>query len=119
MKDLLSGGQFVGGEVVQAYVGGEDGLSGLYGRYLAMKLLEAYWSAQGAFFIYIPNVIGDCAKWHGNTGKGDVRRFCGSQGMLIFASINSQGQFTEPVGLTNDNIASIGGYGIRKFVQIS
>ncbi|KAF7885240.1 hypothetical protein EAF00_011058 [Botryotinia globosa] len=42
LKDLLTGGAFAGDEVLQAYVGGENGLDGLFSRYAAIKLLQAY-----------------------------------------------------------------------------
>ncbi|KAJ8070899.1 hypothetical protein OCU04_001258 [Sclerotinia nivalis] len=42
MKDLLLGGAFTGSDILQAYVGGENGLDGLFSRYAAIKLLQAY-----------------------------------------------------------------------------
>ncbi|XXG98321.1 hypothetical protein Hte_004644 [Hypoxylon texense] len=113
MKDLLANGVFSGGEVLQAYAASEDNLDSFYERYMAIKLLEGYWAAQGAFFIYIPNVIGDCPKWHGNTGAGDVLKFCGEKGMFIMAAVDSHGKFGQPAGVTNENVAKIGGYNIK------
>jgi hypothetical protein len=118
MRDLLQGGAFAGGEVLQAYVGGEDGLDGFYARYMAIKLLETYWAGQNAFFIYIPNVTGDCSKWHKNTGNKDVLRFCAEKGMFIMRSIDSNGKLSEPAGVSNENVASIGSYNIRKSLLV-
>ncbi|KAI2624423.1 hypothetical protein GGR54DRAFT_577085 [Hypoxylon sp. NC1633] len=113
MKDMLANGAFSGGEVLQAYSGGENSLENFYERYMAIKLLEAYWAAQGAFFIYIPNVTGDCSGWHKNTGDHDVLRFCGQNGMLIMAAVDHNGQFGQPKGVSNSNVASIGSYNIQ------
>ncbi|KAI0127465.1 hypothetical protein BJ170DRAFT_595338 [Xylariales sp. AK1849] len=113
MKDMLANGAYSGGEVLQAYVSGEDGLDGFYDKYMAIKLLEAYWAGQGAFFIYIPNVTKDCNGWHKNTGKSDVLRFCGTNGMFIMAAVDSSGNFGQPAGVSNDNVASIGNYNIQ------
>ncbi|KAA8573404.1 hypothetical protein EYC84_004990 [Monilinia fructicola] len=114
MKDLLTGGAFSGDEVLQAYVGGENGLDGLFSRYAAIKLLQAYWEAQNAFFVYIPDVTKDCSGWHGNTGgKGDPRRFCGEKGMMILAGVDKDSKFSAPTGIDNGKVSSIGGYGIQ------
>lgn len=122
MKDLLQGGAFAGGEVVQAYVKGEDGLTGAYNRYLAIKVLEAYWAGQGGFFVYIPGVTDDCAKWHKNTGgKKDPLRFCGPNGMLLLAGVGGDGTggktYRAPAGVSPENVASIGNYNIRKSLE--
>lgn len=114
MKDLLTGGAWSGSDVLQAYVGGEEGLDGFFARYLAIRVLQAYWESQNAFFIYIPNVTKDCSGWHGNTGgKGDPRRYCGEKGMLILAGVDSNSQFAPPVGIDNGKVSKIGGFGIR------
>ncbi|KAM0135242.1 hypothetical protein ACHAO1_005327 [Botrytis cinerea] len=116
LKDLLTGGAFAGDEVLQAYVGGEDGLDGLFSRYAAIKLLQAYWEAQNAFFIYIPDVVKDCSGWHGNTGgkkAGDPRRFCGEKGMMILGGVDNNSKFSAPTGIDNGKVASIGGFNIQ------
>ncbi|KAF7868435.1 hypothetical protein EAF04_004967 [Stromatinia cepivora] len=115
MKDLLLGGAFAGSDILQAYVGGEDGLDGLFSRYAAIKLLQAYWEAQNAFFIYIPDITTDCSGWHGNTGgkdAGDPRRYCGEKGMMILAGVDSNSKFLAPEGIDNGKVASIGGFKI-------
>ncbi|RAL62914.1 hypothetical protein DID88_004755 [Monilinia fructigena] len=113
MKDLLTGGAFSGDEVLQAYVGGGDSLDGLFSRYAAIKLLQAYWEAQNAFFIYIPDITKDCSGWHGNTGGKDQGRFCGEKGMMILAGVNKDSSFSAPTGIDNGKVSSIGGYGIQ------
>ncbi|KAI9647625.1 hypothetical protein NHQ30_004010 [Ciborinia camelliae] len=120
MKDLLTGGAFSGGEVLQAYVGGENGLDGLFSRYAAIKLLQAYWEAQNAFFIYIPDVIKDCSGWHGNTGgkkAGDPRRYCGEKGMMILAGVDNNSKFSPPTGIDNGKVSSIGKFNIQSLVN--
>ncbi|KAK7985758.1 hypothetical protein PG988_003380 [Apiospora saccharicola] len=117
MKDLLQGGAFAGGEVVQAYVKGENGLTGAYNRYLAIKVLEAYWAGQGGFLVYIPGVTNDCAKWHKNTGgKKDVLRYCGPNGMALLVGVANDDMggktYRAPVNVSPENVASIGSYNI-------
>ncbi|APA06095.1 predicted protein [Sclerotinia sclerotiorum 1980 UF-70] len=115
MKDLLLGGAFSGSDILQAYVGGENGLDGLFSRYAAIQLLQAYWEAQNAFFIYIPDVTSNCQGWHGNTGgkdAGDPRRYCGEKGMMILAGVDNNSKFSAPQGIDNGKVASIGGFNI-------
>lgn len=114
MKDLLTGGAFAGDDVLQAYVGGEDGLDGLFSRYAAIKLLQSYWEAQNGFFIYIPDITKDCSGWHKNTGGGDSRRYCGEKGMMILAGVDKDSVFSAPVGIDNGKVAAIGGFNIRQ-----
>ncbi|KAF7898833.1 uncharacterized protein EAF01_008046 [Botrytis porri] len=114
LKDFLTGGAFAGDEVLQAYVGGKDGLDRLFSRYAAIKLLQAYWEAQNVFFIYIPNIVND--RWHGNSGgenAGDPRRFCGEKGMMVLAGVDNNSKFSAPTGIDNGKVASIGAFNIQ------
>ena len=62
MIDYLAGGSFAGSSLVSAYEGGETSIQTLIEDLFASKLLEATWTAQGAFIIFIPNVTKDCTK---------------------------------------------------------
>jgi len=118
MKEMLSSGAFAGSRVLQAYAREENNLDTFYNQYAAIKLLESFWASQNVFFIYIPNVIGDCPGWHTNTGGGDALRFCGEKGMLIMASVDQHGNYNEPSGATDKNVATIGGFQIRKSLPV-
>lgn len=116
MKEFLTGGGYAGGEVLQAYVGGEDGLDGFFARFAAIKLLESFWSSQNAFFIYIPGIVGSqCAGWKNSAGNGQQGRYCGEKGMLILAGVSSDKKYFAPVGIDNGKVSKIGGYGIREY----
>ncbi|KAK8123043.1 hypothetical protein PG984_011713 [Apiospora sp. TS-2023a] len=89
MKDLLQGGAFAGGEVVQAYVKGENGLNGVYNRYLAIKVLEAYWAGQG--------VSSSTSPASPTTAPSGTR---------------TPATYRAPVNVSPENVASIGSYNI-------
>lgn len=117
MRDVLQGGAFAGTTVPQAYETSTGSLQAMVERLMISKLLESTWrDSYNAFLIYIPNVIGDCAKWHKNTGKNDVLKYCGSTGMFLLHNIDPQSkQFDSPPGASNADVSSIGDFNIREF----
>lgn len=117
MKDLLQGGGFSGTAVPQAYETSEGSLQGIVQRLMVSKLLETTWKeSYNSFLIYVPNVIDDCQKWHGNTGANDVLRYCAPTGMFLLHNIDpSSKAFGSPPGATNEDVAKIGDFNIREF----
>ena len=115
MKDVLQGGAFAGTTAPQAYESSTGNLQGIVERLMISKLLESTWrDSYNTFMIYIPNVTGDCAKWHKNTGDHDVLRFCGSTGMFLLHKIDPQSkQFGSPPEASNKDVAKIGDFNIR------
>lgn len=100
----------------QAYESSEGSLQGIVQRFIVSKLLESTWrDSYNSFLIYIPNVIGDCQKWHKNTGENDVLRYCAPTGMFLLHNIDpSRKNFGSPPGASNEDVAKIGDYNIRE-----
>lgn len=117
MRDVLQGGGFAGTTVPQAYESSTGSLQGIVERLMISKLLESTWrDSYNTFMIYIPNVIGDCAKWHTGTGDHDVRRYCGSTGMFLLRNLDPKSkEVGGPPGASNEDVASIGDFNIREF----
>lgn len=115
MRDVLQGGGFAGTTVPQAYESSTGSLQGIVERLMISKLLESTWrDSYNTFMIYIPNVIGDCAKWHTGTGDHDVRRYCGSTGMFLLRNLDPKSkEVGGPPGASNEDVASIGDFNIQ------
>ncbi|KAL8689290.1 MAG: hypothetical protein Q9218_005011 [Villophora microphyllina] len=120
ITDILSNGAFSGSSLVSAYEQGESSLQTIIKSFLVAKLLEATWTAQGAFIIYIPNVTGNCAKWKKHAGNNGERRLCASEGMYIMNSYtkfqpsnsDTTGYKDGAKGMDPDTVKGWGGFNI-------
>lgn len=116
----MSNGAFSGSSLVSAYEDGEGSLQNIMRSYLVAKLLEAAWTAQGAFIIYIPNVTGNCAKWKKHAGNNGERRYCAPEGMYIMNSYtkpqtsgdDGRGYKDGATGMDPNTVSSWGGFNI-------
>ena len=116
MVDYLNGGGFSGSSLVSAYEGGETGIQTLIEDLFASKLLEATWRAQGAFIIFIPNVVKDCAKWKTNAGNNGERRLCAPEGMYLLNAYAQGKGLYQPPGMDPTTVKSWSHYNIGEDV---
>lgn len=82
-------------------------LDSTFTKVLAIKLLESVAKGQNGFIVFIPNVTGDCAKWHGKGVSTDLK-YCAPEGMYYLMGLDKSNNPITQQGF--DKVSQWGGF---------